>query len=616
IVIYNNRSLMIFLKLTILIYLIAMGVCFIKVIKSLEFIYIPIMICIGLFSIKLLFALGLLIDRSLILLLNSILISVLMFLSFIFGLLIDSIIKIKKQKRLERQLKIFYHLAEKNNHIEMIILNEENKVIYANKKSRKKRSKNNNVRQAYEDICNFIRDNIIEDLKELFNNEVNTMDKCIKVNNDKEVLKCNVQTLDLGQNCKYKSLIFTDITSTYNRNEKIKISEQRLRGVTENISEIIISVDSQGVVTYVNNSCLNIFSCKENDLIGKKINDFLIEEDGPLHINDINRNVNNELIRAKMISKHNNIKMLEITRNQIINSEGEIIGKVLIGKDLDYINEIEKLRTKYKEIQEYDRIKNEFFANLSHELRTPINIIYSCLQLLTTFSDKDNEEFKKYYIKYSKTLKQNCFRMMRIVNNLIDITKIESGFMKMDFQNYDIVSLVENITLSVIPYVESKKLNITFDTDVEELEIKCDPDKIERVILNLLSNAIKFSNIGGNILVDISEKNRKVFIRVKDDGIGIPSNMKDVVFKRFIQTDKSFRRAKEGSGIGLALVKSLVELHNGKIYLEKNTDKGSEFVIVLPSEKIESDVEEDKINYYESQVESISIEFADIYDIN
>ena len=142
--------------------------------------------------------------------------------------------------------------------------------------------------------------------------------------------------------------------------------------------------------------------------------------------------------------------------------------------------------------------------------------------------------------------------------------------MKLNFINYEIVSLVEDITLSIVPYVESKNITVLFDTYVEELVIKCDPESLERVILNLLSNAVKFSNENGNITVLLDANKDFVIIKVKDDGIGIAPEVSDYVFERFAQEDKSFNRKKEGSGIGLSLVKSLVELHGGVVYLEKS----------------------------------------------
>ena len=222
------------------------------------------------------------------------------------------------------------------------------------------------------------------------------------------------------------------------------------------------------------------------------------------------------------------------------------------------VNNLMGFEKKYNEIKEIEKAKTQFFANLSHEIKTPINIIYSCFQLLDINKEKGETELWNSYNKYYGTIKQNCYRLLRLVNNLVDITKIDSGFMKLNFINYEIVSLVEDITLSIVPYVESKNITVLFDTYVEELVIKCDPESLERVILNLLSNAVKFSNENGNITVLLDANKDFVIIKVKDDGIGIAPEVSDYVFERFAQEDKSFNRKKEGSVIGLSLVKSLV----------------------------------------------------------
>ena len=214
--------------------------------------------------------------------------------------------------------------------------------------------------------------------------------------------------------------------------------------------------------------------------------------------------------------------------------------------------------------------------------------------------DEYNREYG-YEIKYLETklnsetapLSKGYDAVCIFVNNLVDITKIDSGYMNLNFVNYEIVGLVEDITLSIVPYVESKNINVLFDTFIEELEIRCDPESIERVILNLISNAVKFTNNDGNICVLMDADDNYVTIRVKDDGVGISKDVQEEIFKRFVQEDKSFNRKKEGSGIGLALVKSLVELHDGQVYLESNVEKGSEFVVKLPNVRIENEEEND-----------------------
>ncbi|MCI9304446.1 sensor histidine kinase KdpD [Clostridium sp.] len=282
------------------------------------------------------------------------------------------------------------------------------------------------------------------------------------------------------------------------------------------------------------------------------------------------------------------------------------------------INDFQKLKIKYKEIKEVEKAKGQFFANLSHEIKTPINIIYSCVQLLDINKEEGEKSLWNSYNKYDNTIKQNCYRLLRLVNNLVDITKIDSGYMNLNFVNYEIVDLVEDITLSIVPYVESKNINVLFDTFIEELEIRCDPESIERVILNLISNAVKFTNNDGNICVLMDADDNYVTIRVKDDGVGISKDVQEEIFKRFVQEDKSFNRKKEGSGIGLALVKSLVELYDGQVYLESNVEKGSEFVVKLPNVRIENEEENDnKVMDADNKplVQKIHIEFSDIYEL-
>ena len=281
------------------------------------------------------------------------------------------------------------------------------------------------------------------------------------------------------------------------------------------------------------------------------------------------------------------------------------------------VSDFNELKIKYKEIKEIEKAKSQFFANLSHEIKTPINIIYSCIQLLEVNKINGEKALSDAYNKYDNTLKQNCYRLLRLVNNLVDMTKIDSGYMKLIFINCEIVSLVEDITLSIIPYVESKNINIVFDTYIEELEIRCDPESMERVILNLLSNAIKFTNNAGNISVIVEADDKYVFIRVKDDGIGISKDIREDIFNRFVQEDKSLNRKNEGSGIGLALVKSLVELHDGEVYLE-DVSEGSEFVVKLPNIKINEEVNNhNRVMDVESKplVQKINIEFSDIYEL-
>ena len=212
---------------------------------------------------------------------------------------------------------------------------------------------------------------------------------------------------------------------------------------------------------------------------------------------------------------------------------------------------------------------------------------------------------------------QNCYRLLRLINNILDITKIESGFYQLNLCKCNIVNLVEDIVQSVADYLINKDISIIFDTDVEEKYINCDPDKIERIMLNLLSNAIKFTNPGGEILVNIFDKGDYIIISVKDDGVGIPEEKLKLIFDRFVQADKSTRRNSEGTGIGLSLVHSLVKMQNGTIKVESELNKGTEFIIHLSIVNDEVVCSEPQIynetDYNERKIERMNIEFSDIY---
>ncbi|WP_443661710.1 ATP-binding protein [Clostridium sp.] len=266
-----------------------------------------------------------------------------------------------------------------------------------------------------------------------------------------------------------------------------------------------------------------------------------------------------------------------------------------------------------------ENLKTEFFSNLSHELRTPLNIIICTLQLIDTYTMKGVfKEKESEFQKYCGIMKQNCYRQLRLVNNIIDITKLDAGFFELNLQNCNIVNIVESVTMSVAEYIKTKSIKLVFDTDIEDCIMSCDPEKIERVLLNLLSNSIKFTTPGGSMMVNMYDKGKNIIISIKDTGIGIPKDKVDIIFDRFRQVDRSLTRKQEGSGIGLSIVKSLVELQGGTISVRSEYGKGTEFIIILPV-VVRADTN-DKCRVFEAQsqerIEKIHIEFSDIYSLN
>lgn len=273
-----------------------------------------------------------------------------------------------------------------------------------------------------------------------------------------------------------------------------------------------------------------------------------------------------------------------------------------------------KLRIAVKEAETANDVKSQFLANISHELKTPINVIVSALQMTNVIiGDIEKIDTKDKLLKYSAMMMQNSYRLIRLINNLIDITKIDSGFINIMRKNFDIVKIVEDITLSVATFVQSKQIELIFDTDIEEKITACDPDKIETIMFNLLSNATKFTNSGGKITVNIFDKGEYIIISVKDTGIGIEDVDKQKIFQRFLQVDDTSHRNNEGSGIGLSLVKSFVEMHGGEITLESTYGVGSNFLIKIPILLIDEVEGRNADNVNESYVHKMNIEFSDVY---
>ncbi|MBC8060631.1 MAG: HAMP domain-containing histidine kinase [Clostridiaceae bacterium] len=257
------------------------------------------------------------------------------------------------------------------------------------------------------------------------------------------------------------------------------------------------------------------------------------------------------------------------------------------------------------------KLQDEFLANISHELKTPLNVIFSSAQLFNMYCKKGSlEENRPSMVKYLSSITQNCYRLSKLISNIVDASKIDAGFYELNKSNYNIVSVVEEIVMSVVDYSKSRALNIVFDTNVEEKIIAFDAEKIERVILNLLSNAIKFSNENDDIFVDIIDKGDFIEISVSDTGTGIDKHHLGIIFDRFKQADNSLVRNAQGSGIGLNLVKSIVDLHGGRIFVESEIGEGSRFTFILPAVLTQED--NNKANKkFNGNNQTISIELSD-----
>jgi PAS domain S-box-containing protein len=387
------------------------------------------------------------------------------------------------------------------------------------------------------------------------------------------------------------------------------------RNFLEVLPFTVIVIENEKIF-YTNDKSKELLKLKDKkELIGKAFIDIVTDEHKEMVKKRIEKLSFEKVappVEETLICSDGSAVDVEITSTSIFIEDKEYYMAVL--KDITFTKKLMAVEDKLAEKIHYENVRNEFFANLSHELRTPINVIYSALQLQDIYFDKEDYNNVR---KNNKIVKQNCMRLLKLINNLIDITKIDDGFFKPVLRYNNIVEVIENIVISVAPYVESRKMNIIFDTEAEEQYSEFDSDLMERIMLNLISNSMKYGKVDGTILINISSDGEFVSISVKDDGIGIEKEKQQNVFERFIRGDNSLTRSSEGSGIGLSLVKSFVEIQMGSIYLNSEKDKGTEIIIKLPkvdiSEEIaatlESDIEARNI------IKKVDVEFSDIYDL-
>ena len=250
-------------------------------------------------------------------------------------------------------------------------------------------------------------------------------------------------------------------------------------------------------------------------------------------------------------------------------------------KTLQLTKEMEKNDKLLKKVIELEKRKNNYFVNLSHELRTPLNVISSTEQLVTELNKSKDGIGKSKLNGCMQVVRRNTKRLLNLINNIIDTTKIESGSYQLNIREHDIVYIVEEATLSLKDYIERKGIELIIDPEMEEKIIKCDEHEIERCIVNLVSNAAKFTPEGGTIEVTIEDLDEKVKIIVKDTGIGIDKKYHDSIFNRFNQVVDQGAESKGGSGLGLTITKQIIDMHGGKIYVESELGKGCKFIIIL-----------------------------------
>lgn len=440
---------------------------------------------------------------------------------------------------------------------------------------------------------------------------------------------------DVTEKISNRQLMFT-------QNKAIAAQKKQLEAVIENMSDSICIFDKDDKYILLNKAAREMlfpyFSQMDRVGDGHRQSENYDYEGNIIPYEKIpaNRVKNGERFTCMRMQSNRNGKtmFMEVSGTPLYDDEGNFSMGIICSRDVTELVMNEKLILKQKEqlidteiecrknLEAAMKVKEEFIYNITHELRTPSAVVSSALQAIELMYKM---EVTPHVQKHLSTIKQNTNRQLRLINNLLDITKISSGNIRLNKTAIDIVYLTNAIVDSVDVYAGQKGIGVLFNSDIPSKEIYLDEEKYERILLNLLSNAVKFTPEYKNIYVRLSVKKKKsssfVCIDVIDEGIGIPKNKEHLVFQRFAQLDNNLSSQAEGTGLGLPLTKLLVEAMEGEISFKSGIGSGTTFTVLLPIEKPKtvqtptacSGQGNQFMNDDRRILRAASIEFSDIY---
>lgn len=361
---------------------------------------------------------------------------------------------------------------------------------------------------------------------------------------------------------------------------------------------------------YINESALNLISeTFDKSYLIEKLNEFYND----VMKVEIDRNTSSEVkFQLSLIDKFDEVINLELFH---ISLKDDYVF-VLI-KNITAEKRLKEKREYLEKYYEEEYLKSEFFSNISHELRTPINVISSAIQLNEINIAEGNLEKVK---ENNNRIRNNSLRLIRTINNFIDVNRLSENYLSGEYKLYNIVDLVETVLHCSKKYFYKKEMNFLFDTEEEEILVEIDRTFTERIILNILSNCVKYGNNKGNVYIYINLVDNRVEINIENDGKLIEEKEKAYIFDKFTKNNKSLNRNNEGSGLGLYISKGLMELQNGS--LEMRTDENNKNKFILTFTKVDLDYVEEDISvenmsysdiYISDLKERVDIEFSDIY---
>lgn len=342
-----------------------------------------------------------------------------------------------------------------------------------------------------------------------------------------------------------------------------EMQQDRLLTLIENMGSSLVLIDSRGYINLINRAFKETFHIKELDYLYQLYYKVIPYEQINLLIETIfmtEKNGRKEVV----LPLNNEQRHFDVYGAPILGVNNEWKGVVLVFHD---ITELKKL----------EQIRKDFVANVSHELKTPITSIKGFTETLIDGAMKNEETLTSFL----DIILKESNRLQRLVQDLLDLSKIEQHGFTLDLQHVDITQILKEIMVILQKKADEKKINLSFSSAADHIFMYGDSNRLKQIFLNLINNAIAYTPTGGEIIVSIDTENEKVVFSVKDNGIGIEKAEIPRIFERFYRIDKDRSRHSGGTGLGLAIVKHLVEAHHGSISVDSEPGQGSIFTVVL-----------------------------------
>jgi PAS domain S-box-containing protein len=390
---------------------------------------------------------------------------------------------------------------------------------------------------------------------------------------------------------------FMDITEHKQAEEALRQSKERLRTMFESVTDGILVIDLNGVITEVNQRAVKMHGYKsKGELFGKSAAKLV----APGEREKIATNMRQAIKQGKLESAEYTLLKAdgtefpgELSTSALRDASGKPIGHITIVRDIterkrmeqQLKRQMEELRVAYEKLKELDQLKDNFLSTVSHELRTPLTSIKSFSEILLSY-DEDKETQKEFLT----IINQESNRLTRLINDFLDLSKIEAGRMQWETVELSLGEVIQTALNATQALTIETNLKVGTDIEPELPTVWCDKDRLVQVVTNLLSNAIKFTPEGGAIKVKAQLQNGHkpkkdadtVMVSVSDSGIGIAQKDQQSVFEKFKQVGDTLSNKPKGTGLGLPICKEIIEHYGGRIWLESELGKGSTFFFTLP----------------------------------